>query len=72
MFEKKVAGGNAEQMLSRDMRRMFDGMDFFRMMSLFYSGPGFFLNTLILMMGIFSILYSKVFLSFARESRANI
>lgn len=67
MFEKKVAGGNAEQMLSRDIRRMCDGMDFYRMMSFFYSGPGFFLNSLILMFGVFMILYGKVFLSFARQ-----
>ena len=47
-FESKIAGGNAMQLLSRDYYRLVGGADFFRMLSLFTTGPGaFFCNALL-------------------------
>ncbi|RVW37918.1 Callose synthase 11 [Vitis vinifera] len=42
MFEAKVASGNGEQVLSRDVYRLGHRLDFFRMLSFFYSTVGFY------------------------------
>eukprot|EP00964_Phaeocystis_antarctica_P011899 scaffold6565_cov46-Phaeocystis_antarctica.AAC.1 len=47
-FEQKIAGGNAYQVLSRDMHRLSRAADFFRLQSLFASGSGFYLCNAIL------------------------
>ncbi|CDJ39099.1 1,3-beta-glucan synthase component domain-containing protein, putative [Eimeria tenella] len=66
MFEKKVAGGNGEQVLSRDLYRLVSNMDFFRVLSLWFTGPGFFLNSVILVLAAYVCLYTKCFLAFAK------
>ncbi|CDJ51827.1 1,3-beta-glucan synthase component domain-containing protein, putative [Eimeria brunetti] len=66
MFEKKVAGGNGEQVLSRDLNRLVLNMDFFRVLSLWFTGPGFFLNSVILVLAAYVCLYTKCFLAFAK------
>jgi len=48
-FEIKISGGNGEVCVSRDLYRVATRTDFFRMMSVYYSGPGFFINNAILM-----------------------
>ncbi|CAD7698647.1 unnamed protein product [Ostreobium quekettii] len=48
-FEIKISGGNGEVCISRDAYRLGTRTDFFRMMSIYYSGPGFFINNAILM-----------------------
>eukprot|EP00210_Caulerpa_lentillifera_P005023 g4797.t1 len=48
-FEIKISGGNGEVCISRDLYRVATRVDFFRMMSVYYSGPGFFINNAILM-----------------------
>lgn len=48
-FEIKISGGNGEVCISRDLYRIATRVDFFRMMSVYYSGPGFFINNAILM-----------------------
>ncbi|KFH12537.1 1,3-beta-glucan synthase component protein [Toxoplasma gondii MAS] len=67
MFEKKIAGGNAEQMLSRDVCRMAANMDFFRLLSMYFSGPGFFLNSLVLFLAAYVTLYVKCIFSFSKH-----
>ncbi|PHJ25323.1 beta-glucan synthase component protein [Cystoisospora suis] len=67
MFEKKIAGGNAEQMLSRDVFRMASNMDFFRLLSMYFSGPGFFLNALVLFLAVYVTLYVKCLFSFSKH-----
>nr|CEL71124.1 TPA: Callose synthase [Neospora caninum Liverpool] len=67
MFEKKIAGGNAEQMLSRDVCRMAANMDFFRLLSMYFSGPGFFLNALVLFLAAYVTLYVKCIFSFSKH-----
>ena len=43
-FEAKLASGNAEQCLSRDVYRIGQRLDFTRLLSFYYSGPGFYFN----------------------------
>lgn len=72
MFEKKVAGGNGEQVLSRDLNRLVLNMDFFRVLSLWFTGPGFFLNSVILVLAAYVCLYTKCFLAFASAFEVKI
>ena len=48
-FEAKLSQGNAEQSLSRDMSRINDRLDFFRLMSFYYGGIGHYIaNTMVI------------------------
>jgi hypothetical protein len=46
-FEAKVANGNGEQTISRDIYRLGQGFDFFRMLSCYYTTVGFYFNNLV-------------------------
>lgn len=46
-FEAKVANGNSEQALSRDVYRLGRHFDFFRMMSFYFTTVGFYFNSLV-------------------------
>ncbi|GAB2277920.1 Callose synthase 9 [Dionaea muscipula] len=46
LFEGKVAGGNGEQVLSRDVYRLGQLFDFFRMMSFYFTTVGFYFCTM--------------------------
>ncbi|KAH9611751.1 hypothetical protein KSS87_012090 [Heliosperma pusillum] len=48
IFEGKVAGGNGEQVLSRDIYRLGQLFDFFRMMSFYYTTVGYYFCTMAL------------------------
>ncbi|MBA0553142.1 hypothetical protein Golob_012353, partial [Gossypium lobatum] len=48
LFEGKVAGGNGEQVLSRDVYRLGQLFDFFRMMSFYFTTVGFYFCTMAL------------------------
>ena len=50
MFKAKVASGNGEQVLRRDVYRLFHHLDFFRMLSFYYSTVGFFFNTMLVVL----------------------
>lgn len=47
LFEGKVAGGNGEQVLSRDVYRLGQLFDFFRMMSFYFTTVGYYLCTMV-------------------------
>ena len=47
LFEGKVAGGNGEQVLSRDVYRIGQLFDFFRMMSFYFTTVGFYVCTMV-------------------------
>lgn len=47
IFEGKVAGGNGEQVLSRDIYRLGQLFDFFRMMSFYFTTVGFYFCTMV-------------------------
>jgi hypothetical protein len=47
LFEAKIANGNGEQTLSRDIYRMGHRFDFFRMLSCYYTTIGFYFSTMV-------------------------
>lgn len=47
MFEAKIANGNGEQTLSRDIYRLGHRFDFFRMLSCYFTTIGFYFSTLV-------------------------
>ncbi|KAA8526709.1 hypothetical protein F0562_009062 [Nyssa sinensis] len=61
-FEAKVANGNSEQTLSRDIYRLGHRFDFFRMLSCYFTTVGFYFNSLISVIGIYVFLYGQLYL----------
>ncbi|KAG2649835.1 hypothetical protein PVAP13_1NG133657 [Panicum virgatum] len=49
-FEAKVANGNSEQTISRDIHRLGRRFDFFRMLSCYFTTVGFYFNSLLIHM----------------------
>ena len=47
-FEAKVANGNSEQTLSRDIHRLGRQFDFFRMLSCYFTTVGFYFSSLVI------------------------
>ena len=47
LFEGKVASGNGEQVLSRDMYRLGQLLEFFRMLSFYFTTIGFYVCTMV-------------------------
>ncbi|XP_052178053.1 callose synthase 12-like [Diospyros lotus] len=63
MFEAKVASGNGEQVLSRDVYRLGHRLDFFRMLSFFYTTVGFFFNTQMVVLTVYAFLWGRLYLA---------
>ncbi|XP_054810137.1 callose synthase 12-like [Prosopis cineraria] len=63
MFEAKVASGNGEQVLSRDVYRLGHRLDFFRMLSFFYTTVGFFFNTMMIVLTVYAFLWGRLYLA---------
>ncbi|KAA0062056.1 hypothetical protein IC582_026113 [Cucumis melo] len=63
MFEAKVASGNGEQVLSRDVYRLGHRLDFFRMLSFFYTTVGFFFNTTMVILTVYAFLWGRLYLA---------
>ncbi|KAK4487202.1 hypothetical protein RD792_006522 [Penstemon davidsonii] len=61
-FEAKVANGNSEQTLSRDIYRLGRRFDFFRMLSCYFTTVGFYFNSLISIIGVYVFLYGQLYL----------
>lgn len=47
LFEGTVAGGNGEQVLSRDVYRLGQLFDFFRMLSFYFTTVGYYFCTMV-------------------------
>jgi len=60
-FEAKLASGNGEQCLSRDVFRAAQRLDFTRLLSFFYSGQGFYFNQAATVFAMFFFLYVTLF-----------
>ncbi|XAR56395.1 1,3-beta-glucan synthase [Bertholletia excelsa] len=69
-FEAKVANGNSEQTLSRDIYRLGRRFDFFRMLSCYFTTIGFYFNSLISIIGIYVFLYGQLYLVLSGLERA--
>ncbi|GFZ05671.1 glucan synthase-like 5 [Actinidia rufa] len=63
MFEAKVSSGNGEQILSRDVYRLGHRLDFFRMLSFFYTTVGFFFNTQMVILTVYAFLWGRLYLA---------
>ncbi|TQD84960.1 hypothetical protein C1H46_029476 [Malus baccata] len=70
LFEGKVAGGNGEQVLSRDVYRIGQLFDFFRMFSFFYTTVGFYVCTMMTVLVVYIFLYGRAYLAFSGLDRA--
>ncbi|KAI6669498.1 hypothetical protein NL676_004383 [Syzygium grande] len=62
MFEAKIANGNGEQTLSRDIYRLGHRFDFFRMLSCYFTTIGFYFSTLITVLTVYVFLYGRLYL----------
>ncbi|XP_031124227.1 callose synthase 11-like [Ipomoea triloba] len=77
MFEAKVASGNGEQVLSRDVYRLGHRLDFFRMLSFFYTTVGFFFNNMMVVIMVYAFLWGRLYLAlsgvedYARSNATN-
>ena len=56
-FEAKLAQGNAEQTLTRDMYRICERLDFFRLMSFYYGGVGHYVANAMIMFTLITLVY---------------
>ncbi|PKA48277.1 Callose synthase 5 [Apostasia shenzhenica] len=63
LFEAKVACGNGEQILSRDIYRLGHRFDFFRMLSCYFTTVGFYVSSMMVVIIVYSFLYGKLYLS---------
>ncbi|PKI69449.1 hypothetical protein CRG98_010152 [Punica granatum] len=70
MFEAKVASGNGEQVLSRDVYRLGHRLDFFRMLSVFYSTIGYYFNSLLLVLTVYAFLWGRLYLALSGVEKA--
>ncbi|KAJ7949088.1 Callose synthase [Quillaja saponaria] len=61
-FEAKIASGNGEQTMSRDMYRLGHRFDFFRMMSCYFTTIGFYFSTLLTVLTVYVFLYGRLYL----------
>ncbi|KAL9313852.1 hypothetical protein ACSQ67_019304 [Phaseolus vulgaris] len=62
LFEAKVACGNGEQTLSRDIYRLGHRFDFFRMLSCYFTTIGFYISSMIVVLTCYAFLYGKLYL----------
>ncbi|OVA14927.1 Glycosyl transferase [Macleaya cordata] len=70
MFEAKVASGNGEQILSRDVYRLGHRLDFFRMLSFFYTTVGFFFNTMMVVLTVYAFVWGRLYLALSGIEKA--
>eukprot|EP00268_Persea_americana_P030985 TRINITY_DN3005_c1_g1_i2.p1 TRINITY_DN3005_c1_g1~~TRINITY_DN3005_c1_g1_i2.p1 ORF type:complete len:1912 (+),score=293.34 TRINITY_DN3005_c1_g1_i2:360-6095(+) len=69
LFEGKVAGGNGEQVLSRDVYRLGQLFDFFRMLSFFFTTVGYYVCTMMTVLTVYIFLYGRVYLALSGLDR---
>lgn len=70
LFEGKVAGGNGEQVLSRDVYRIGQLFDFFRMLSFYFTTVGYYVCTMMTVLTVYIFLYGRAYLAFSGLDRA--
>lgn len=68
-FEAKLSQGAAEQTLSRDVNRLGDRLDFFRLMSFYFGGLGYYVGNFITVLTVTFVVYFVLALAvFDQES----
>ncbi|XWS33153.1 hypothetical protein CRYUN_Cryun22dG0054300 [Craigia yunnanensis] len=63
LFESKVACGNGEQTLSRDIYRLGHRFDFFRMLSCYFTTVGYYISSMLVVFTVYLFLYGRLYLS---------
>ncbi|CAN6459739.1 unnamed protein product [Victoria cruziana] len=63
LFEAKVACGNGEQILSRDIYRLGHRFDMFRMLSCYFTTVGFYVSSMMVVIILYVFLYGRLYLS---------
>ncbi|KAH6791371.1 glucan synthase-like 1 [Perilla frutescens var. frutescens] len=63
MMEAKVASANGQQVSSRDIYRLGQRLDFFRMLSLFYTTVGFYFNAMMVVIVVYTFLLGRLYLA---------
>ncbi|XP_076942454.1 callose synthase 7-like [Bidens hawaiensis] len=61
-FEAKVANGNGEQTLSRDVYRLGRRFDFYRMFSFYFTTVGFYFSSMVTVLIVYIFLYGRMYL----------
>uniref|UniRef100_A0A5B7C4U4 1,3-beta-glucan synthase n=1 Tax=Davidia involucrata TaxID=16924 RepID=A0A5B7C4U4_DAVIN len=62
LFEAKVANGNGEQTLSRDVYRLGRRFDFFRMLSFYFTTVGFYFSSMVTVLTVYVFLYGRLYM----------
>ncbi|KAL8031752.1 hypothetical protein ABFX02_13G047800 [Erythranthe guttata] len=62
LFEAKVANGNGEQTLSRDVYRLGRQFDFYRMLSFYFTTVGFYFSSMVTVLTVYVFLYGRVYM----------
>ena len=62
-FEAKLAQGNAMQSLTRDVYRLGQSLDFFRLLSFYFGGVGFYISNNLTIWALYFFLYSRLLLA---------
>jgi len=63
LFEAKIACGNGEQALSRDIYRLGHRFDFFRMLSCYFTTVGYYFSSMIVVLTVYVFLYGRIYLA---------
>ncbi|KAJ3695664.1 hypothetical protein LUZ60_001041 [Juncus effusus] len=61
-FEAKVANGNGEQTLSRDVYRLGRRFDFYRSLSFYFTTVGFYFSSMVTVLTVYVFLYGRLYL----------
>ncbi|CAK7346670.1 unnamed protein product [Dovyalis caffra] len=61
-FEAKVANGNGEQTLSRDVYRLGRRFDFYRMLSFYFTTVGFYFSSMVTVLTAYVFLYGRLYM----------
>ncbi|KAF9590661.1 hypothetical protein IFM89_036153 [Coptis chinensis] len=69
-FEAKVANGNGEQTLSRDVYRLGRRFDFYRMLSFYFTTVGFYFSSMVTVLTVYVFLYGRLYLVLSGLERA--
>ncbi|GFQ05882.1 callose synthase 7 [Phtheirospermum japonicum] len=62
LFEAKVANGNGEQTLSRDVFRLGRQFDFYRMLSFYFTTVGFYFSSMVTVLTVYIFLYGRLYM----------
>ncbi|AEE79878.1 unnamed protein product [Arabidopsis thaliana] len=62
IFEAKVANGNGEQTLSRDVYRLGHRFDFYRMLSFYFTTIGFYFSSMLTVLTVYAFLYGRMYM----------